>query len=88
MISKESKNISRVRRHARVRSKISGTPECPRLCVYRSNKNIELKLRQKSALISLRKLKQRKSQRFSLIDPDIFTTDVSKHLQKPLEKLA
>ena len=44
MISKESKNVSRLRRHARVRSKISGTPECPRLCVYRSNKNIEAQL--------------------------------------------
>ena len=44
MISKESKNISRKRRHARVRSKVSGTPECPRLCVYRSNKNIEAQL--------------------------------------------
>ena len=44
MISKESKNISRVRRHARVRRKVSGTKECPRLCVYRSNKNIEAQL--------------------------------------------
>ena len=44
MISKESKNVSRLRRHARVRSKISGTPECPRLCVYRSNKNIEAQI--------------------------------------------
>ena len=44
MVSKESKNIARVRRHARVRAKISGTPECPRLCVYRSNKNIEAQL--------------------------------------------
>ncbi len=44
MISKESKNISRVRRHARVRSKISGTSNCPRLCVYRSNKNIEAQI--------------------------------------------
>lgn len=44
MISKESKNISRVRRHARVRRKVSGTAECPRLCVYRSNKNIEAQL--------------------------------------------
>ena len=44
MISKESKNVSRKRRHARVRSKVSGTPECPRLCVYRSNKNIEAQL--------------------------------------------
>ena len=44
MISKESKNVSRLRRHARVRNKISGTPECPRLCVYRSNKNIEAQI--------------------------------------------
>ncbi len=44
MVSKESKNISRVRRHARVRAKISGTKACPRLCVYRSNKNIEAQI--------------------------------------------
>ena len=35
MINKESKNVSRVRRHARVRAKISGTADCPRLSVYR-----------------------------------------------------
>ena len=40
MINKEAKNVARVRRHERVRSKISGTPECPRLSVFRSNKNI------------------------------------------------
>ena len=40
MISKESSNVSRLRRHARVRKKVSGTPETPRLCVYRSLKNI------------------------------------------------
>lgn len=44
MITKESKNISRVRRHARVRAKISGTTEAPRLCLYRSNKNIEAQI--------------------------------------------
>lgn len=44
MISKESKNVSRKRRHARVRSKVSGTASCPRLCVYRSNKNIEAQI--------------------------------------------
>lgn len=44
MVNKESKNISRVRRHARVRAKISGTSEKPRLCLYRSNKNIEAQL--------------------------------------------
>lgn len=44
MVTKQSKNISRVRRHARVRAKVSGTAETPRLCVYRSNKNIEAQL--------------------------------------------
>lgn len=44
MITKQDKNISRVRRHARVRAKVSGTSEAPRLCVYRSNKNIEAQI--------------------------------------------
>ena len=44
MITKKDKNISRVRRHARVRAKVSGTSEAPRLCVYRSNKNIEAQI--------------------------------------------
>ena len=44
MITKESKNVSRLRRHARVRAKISGTSDTPRLCVYRSNKNIEAQI--------------------------------------------
>ena len=33
-------NAKRVRRHIRVRKKISGTAECPRLCVYKSNTGI------------------------------------------------
>ncbi len=44
MITKESKNVSRMRRHARVRRKISGTNECPRLSVYRSNAHIHAQL--------------------------------------------
>ena len=40
MINKEAKNVARVRRHKRVRAKISGTAECPRLNIFRSNKNI------------------------------------------------
>ena len=40
MISKIDRKATRKRRHIRVRRKISGTPECPRLCVYRSNSNI------------------------------------------------
>ena len=40
MITKIDRNATRKRRHLRVRRKISGTPECPRLCVYRSNTNL------------------------------------------------
>ncbi len=43
-MSKLSKNQERVRRHARVRRKISGTPECPRLNVFRSNANIHAQI--------------------------------------------
>ena len=40
MITKIDRKVERVRRHKRVRTKISGTAECPRLCVYRSNTNL------------------------------------------------
>ncbi len=40
MISKKDKNQDRVIRHARVRKKVSGTAERPRLCVYRSTNHI------------------------------------------------
>ena len=40
MISKTDRKAERVRRHVRVRTKISGTAERPRLCVYRSNTNL------------------------------------------------
>ena len=44
MITQEAKNVSRIRRHKRVRKHLSGTSSCPRLCVYRSNKNIEAQI--------------------------------------------
>lgn len=40
MFKKIDKNKERLIRHARVRKKISGTAERPRLCVYRSNTSI------------------------------------------------
>ncbi len=44
MLKKISKNLQRTRRHIRVRTKISGTPECPRLNVFRSNAHIHAQL--------------------------------------------
>ncbi len=44
MLKKVAKNVERKRRHARVRTKISGTPECPRLNVFRSNAHIHAQI--------------------------------------------
>ncbi|WP_164470862.1 50S ribosomal protein L18 [Vaginisenegalia massiliensis] len=44
MISKPDKNKVRLKRHGRVRNKISGTAECPRLNVFRSNTHIYAQL--------------------------------------------
>ncbi len=44
MINKVSRNQMRIMRHERVRSKIFGTTEVPRLCVFRSNKNISCQI--------------------------------------------
>ena len=40
MIKRPDTNAQRLKRHKRVRGKISGTPERPRLNVFRSNANI------------------------------------------------
>ena len=44
MVSRQDSNIARKKRHVRVRGKISGTAECPRLNVYRSLANIYAQL--------------------------------------------
>ncbi len=44
MITKTNRKKERTRRHIRVRTKINGTPERPRLCVYKSNTNIYVQI--------------------------------------------
>ena len=44
MAKKLSRNQERVRRHIRVRRKVNGTTERPRLSVYRSNGNISVQI--------------------------------------------
>lgn len=44
MSKKVTRSQVRQKRHARVRFKISGTPECPRLNVFRSNANIHAQI--------------------------------------------
>ena len=44
MVKRIDSNAQRLKRHKRVRSKISGTAERPRLAVYRSNANISAQI--------------------------------------------
>ena len=44
MVKRTDSNAQRLKRHSRVRGKISGTPERPRLAVYRSNANIQAQI--------------------------------------------
>ena len=44
MFTKVSKNSERQRRHARIRRKVHGTADCPRLNVFRSNKHIHCQI--------------------------------------------
>ncbi|MBQ8689889.1 MAG: 50S ribosomal protein L18 [Clostridia bacterium] len=44
MVKKIDSNLQRLKRHKRVRGKISGTPERPRLAVYRSNMHISAQI--------------------------------------------
>ena len=43
-MARKTKEEIRAKRHARVRKNIFGTPERPRLCVFRSNKNISCQI--------------------------------------------
>lgn len=44
MIKKQSRNDARQKRHLRLRKRVSGTPECPRLNVFRSNSHIHAQI--------------------------------------------
>ena len=44
MVSRKDSNAARLARHKRGRAKISGTPDIPRLCVYRSLANIRAQI--------------------------------------------
>ena len=44
MVSRKDSNLVRLKRHKKIRARISGTPERPRLAVYRSNANISAQI--------------------------------------------
>ena len=40
MVSKKSRSAVRVKKHMKLRNRLSGTAECPRLAVFRSNNHM------------------------------------------------
>ena len=79
MVKKTDRKMERTRRHLRVRRKISGTAERPRLCVYRSNTNIYVQVIDDVAgntLVSA-----------STLDKDIRTKHANKEAAKELGAL-
>jgi large subunit ribosomal protein L18 len=44
MIKKESRNVARIARHERIRKNLHGTSSTPRLCVFKSNKDLYVQI--------------------------------------------
>lgn len=79
MISKIDRKATRQRRHLRVRTKISGTAECPRLCVFRSNTNLYAQIIDDVAGVTLVSA--------STLDKDVKTKHANKEAAKEVGAL-
>ena len=79
MITKTDRKAERVRRHKRVRNKISGTAECPRLCVFRSNTNLYVQVIDDENQVTLVSA--------STLDKDVKTKKSNKEAAKELGTL-
>ena len=79
MITKPNRKLERTRRHIRVRTKISGTQERPRLCVYRSNTNLYVQIIDDVAGKTLAQA--------STLDKEVKTKHANKEAAKEVGKL-
>ena len=79
MVSKTDRKAERTRRHKRVRNKISGTAECPRLCVFRSNTNLYVQVIDDESQVTLVSA--------STLDKDVKTKKANKEAAKELGTL-
>ena len=79
MVKKTDRKMERTRRHIRVRRKISGTADRPRLCVYRSNSNIYVQIIDDVAGNTLAQA--------STLDKEIKTTHANKEAAKEVGAL-
>ena len=74
MVKKIDRKMERNRRHLRVRRKISGTADRPRLCVYRSNTNLYVQI--------IDDVNQKTLVSCSTLDKDIKTKHANKEAAK------
>ncbi len=74
MVKKIDRKMERNRRHLRVRRKISGTADRPRLCVYRSNTNLYVQI--------IDDINQKTLVSCSTLDKDIKTKHANKEAAK------
>ena len=79
MVSKVDRKAERVRRHKRVRNKISGTAERPRMCVFRSNQNLYVQVIDDTKGVTLVSA--------STLDKDVKTKHSNKEAAKELGAL-
>lgn len=79
MVKKTDRKMERTRRHLRVRRKISGTANRPRLCIYRSNTNLYVQIIDDEAANTLVSA--------STLDKEIKTKHANKEAAKELGSL-
>ena len=79
MVKKTDRKMERTRRHIRVRRKISGTANRPRLCIYRSNTNLYVQIIDDEAANTLVSA--------STLDKEIKTKHANKEAAKELGSL-
>ena len=79
MITKPDRRAERIRRHKRVRRKVSGTAECPRLCVFRSNSNLYVQVIDDTKAVTLTQA--------STLDKEVKTKKANKEAAKEVGAL-
>ena len=79
MITKTDRKAERIRRHKRVRRKVSGTAECPRLCVFRSNSNLYVQVIDDTKAVTLTQA--------STLDKEVKTKKANKEAAKEVGAL-
>ena len=89
MVSKTDRKFERTRRHIRVRTKVSGTAERPRLCVYRSNANIYAQVIDDVEIITTPKIKGKPRERETnyVLHPEVPYEEIEKTLINSKEKI-